>query len=326
MKITEIAKLAGVSTSAVSRYLNNGYLSEEKKTAIREVIEKTGYAPSKHAQIMRTKKSKIIGVVVPKISSESVGRVVAGISEVLTKKDYQMLLANTENNTEKEIQYLKFLDNNPVDGIIFVATILQKKHSDVLKKLKVPVVITGQRYGTYPSVYHDDYNAAKELTKQIIAKGRRYLGCISVTDADEAVGHNRTSGFKDAVREAGLKLGSHAIVESDFSMENGFEKMKDLLRENPKIDGVFCATDNIAVGAMLYLKEAGKQLPEDISIAGIGYTKLAKVVEPKLSTVHLHYKSSGIESAKILLEMLESNTQLSKQIQLGYEVINEESI
>lgn len=326
MNITEIAKMAGVSTSAVSRYLNNGYLSEEKKKAIREVIEKTGYRPSKQAQIMRTKKSKVIGVIVPKINSESVSRVVEGISEVLVKWDYQMILANTENNTDKEIEYLSLLNNNPVDGIIFLATKLQKKHHNILKKITVPIVITGQKYKTYPCVYHDDYNAAKELTKKIIEKGRRSIGCIRVTEEDEAAGRNRVLGFQDAMREAGLCLSPNAIKESDFSMKTGYETMRLLLADYPQIDGVFCATDNIAVGAMLYLKEAGKRLPEEVSLGSIGYTQLAKVVEPKLATVHLHYKTSGVESAKMLLDMIDGGNFTSKQIQLGYEIISEESI
>ncbi len=101
--IAEIAKLADVSRAAVSRYLNNGYISEEKKERIRKVIEQTGYRPSLQAQTLRTKKSKLIGVVLPKINSETISRIVAGISLVLSQEGFQILLANTENNVEKEI-------------------------------------------------------------------------------------------------------------------------------------------------------------------------------------------------------------------------------
>ena len=101
MTITEIAEMAGVSVSAVSRYLNDGYISEEKRRKIKAVIDKTGYKPSKQAQILRTKKSKVVGVILPKISSESIARVADGISSVLSEKGYQMLLASTENNPKK---------------------------------------------------------------------------------------------------------------------------------------------------------------------------------------------------------------------------------
>lgn len=106
MTIAEIAKLAGVSRAAVSRYLNNGYISEEKKQKIKKVIEQTGYRPSLQAQTLRTKKSKLIGIVLPKINSETISRIVAGISQVLSEKGFQILLANTENNVQKELEYL----------------------------------------------------------------------------------------------------------------------------------------------------------------------------------------------------------------------------
>ena len=175
MTITEIAKMAEVSVSAVSRYLNDGYVSEEKVQRIKAVIEKTGYRPSKQAQSMRTKKSKVIGVILPKISSESIARVAAGISEVLSESGYQMLLANTENNPKKEMEYLQLLNNNPVDGILFSASVFDKAHKEALRKLDVPVVIISQKFEDYACVYHDDYGAARAMIKQLLDSGKRRI-------------------------------------------------------------------------------------------------------------------------------------------------------
>ena len=98
MNINEIARLAGVSRATVSRYLNNGYVSEEKKAVIRRVIEETGYQPSSQAQMLRTKKTRLVGVILPKINSNTISREAAGISDILTKKGYQIVLANTNND------------------------------------------------------------------------------------------------------------------------------------------------------------------------------------------------------------------------------------
>ena len=111
MTIKEIAQLAGVSSAAVSRYLNGGYVSDEKKEQIRRVIEETGYQPSAQARILRTKKACLVGVVVPKINSESISRVTAGIEQVLSRRGYQMLLGSTDNDPVKEISYLKLFEN-----------------------------------------------------------------------------------------------------------------------------------------------------------------------------------------------------------------------
>ena len=128
MTIAEIAQRAGVSKAAVSRYLNNGYISSEKREAIRRVIEETGYIPSQQAQTLRTGKSRMIGVIVPRIDSEAVSRVVAGISRIFEEQGYRLLLANTENRMDKELEYLEVFRTGNVDGVLLVATILSPAH------------------------------------------------------------------------------------------------------------------------------------------------------------------------------------------------------
>lgn len=326
MTITEIAKMADVSVSAVSRYLNNGYVSEEKAKRIKAVIEKTGYRPSKQAQSMRTGKSKVVGVILPKISSESIARVADGISEVLSAAGYQMLLASTENNPKKEIEYLQLLNNNPVDGIIFSASVFDKVHKQALKKLDVPVVVVSQKFEEYACVYHDDYGAACAMTKQLIESGKYHIGHICVNQKDEAAGAQRTKAFFDTMKKYKVSVEPQMVMESSFAMDGGYEIMKQLLNKNPGMDGVFCATDSLAVGAMMYLKEIGKQIPQDIAVTGIGHNRMSRVVTPTLTTAHLHYRTSGVEAAKILVEMIEQEDVISKQLLLGYETIKAESV
>ena len=119
--INEIAKLSGVSRATVSRYLNDGYVSKEKRELISRVINETGYIPSQQARTLRTGKTKLVGVIIPKINSHSVSRMVAGITKVLGQNGYQVLLANTDNDEKVEVDYLNlFAERNKVDGIIDV--------------------------------------------------------------------------------------------------------------------------------------------------------------------------------------------------------------
>ena len=137
MNINEIAWLAGVSRTTVSRYLNNGYVSEEKKEKIRKVIEETGYQPSTQAQMLRTKKTKLVGVVLPKINSDTISREVAGISDVLAKRGYQIILANTNNDIEEELKSLSLFRDNQVDHGDFYCHHVYQKHKQMLKEYKV---------------------------------------------------------------------------------------------------------------------------------------------------------------------------------------------
>ena len=138
MNIKDIAEMAGVSRATVSRYLNNGYVSDEKKQKIRAIIEKTGYVPSTQAKMLRTKQTKLVGVIIPRLNSESVSRILEGIGSVLEDGGYHMLLANTDNHYEKELEYLKIFSNDRVDGVILLASALTRQHRELLSNMPVP--------------------------------------------------------------------------------------------------------------------------------------------------------------------------------------------
>lgn len=325
MTISEIAKLAGVSSAAVSRYFNKGYVSEEKKEAIKKVVEETGYRPSLQAQMLRTKRTKTIGVIVPKIDSNSVGRVVAGITSVLEETGYRLLLAVTEQSAEKELEYLALFDDKQVDGVILLATILSAALKKKLKQMSVPVVLAGQYLAGCNCVYHDDYHAMYDVTKLVLSKGCKYFCYIGVTNRDKAVGAERFQGFQDALATAGVPISEENAETGGFSIESGYEKMKELYKKHPDVDAVICATDKIAVGAMRYLKEQGKSIGKDVLLAGQGDSILAGNVSPTLTTIHYYYEDSGKKSAQMLLELIEEGKISIRELKLGYEMIEQES-
>lgn len=195
MTIKEIAALADVSPSAVSRYLNNGYISREKKERIRAIIEQTGYSPSMHAQTLRTRKTMIIGVVVPKINSESVSQIISGINQSLADHGYQMLLADAENDPVKELEYLNLFKNNPVDGIILLGTSITGKHRAFMRSNTIPMIVIGQQTDLVSCIYHDDILAAYTLTEKMILSGKKRFAYLGAAPEDPACGVNRKHGF-----------------------------------------------------------------------------------------------------------------------------------
>ncbi|RKI39238.1 LacI family transcriptional regulator [bacterium D16-51] len=325
MTISEIAKLAGVSNAAVSRYLNNGYVSEEKRRAIKKVVEETGYRPSLQAQTLRTKRTKMIGVIVPQIDSSSVGRMVAGITSVLEENGYRLLLAVSEQNSQKELEYLILLNEKQVDGVILFATVLSVALKKKIKQLSVPVVLTGQHLSGCNCVYHDDYHAMYDVTKLVLSKGCRNFCYIGVTNCDRAVGAERFRGFQDALAAAGMLVSEESAETGKFTVDSGYEKMKKLYKKYPNVDAVICATDEIAVGAMQYLKQQGKKIGMDVLLTGQGDSVLAANVSPSLTTIHYYYEECGSKSAQMILELLEKGTIAVQEIKLGYELVEHES-
>lgn len=132
-------------------------------------------------------KTSLIGVILPKINSDTISREVTGISDILTRRGYQLILANTNNDVEEELKYLSLFKERQVDGVVFIATMFTRKHKQMLKDYKVPIVILGQHLDGYPCIYQDDHKAAFQVTEKLAEKGKKFA-YIGVTDKDEAVG------------------------------------------------------------------------------------------------------------------------------------------
>ena len=318
MNIIEIAKLAGVSKSTVSRYLNNGYVSEKSRIKIQKVVESTGYKPDRYATALRTKTTNLIGVIVPKISTETAGRVVEGISNEVSKYGYDVLIANTNLSIDKEIEYLNIFKNNQVDGIIFMATKLTEKHLRVMSSIEFPIVVVAQKTENFHCVYHDDYNASKDMVKLLLKKGHREIAFIGVTEEDISVGFERKRGYMDALKEYGVVYKEEFLKKGDFSINSGYKLAAELMNQSEKPKAIFAVSDNIAVGAMQSLTDMGYKVPDDISICSIGDSKISRVVTPKLTTAHYFYKTSGEKSAQIMMDLLNKNVSSLKKIKLGY--------
>ena len=290
MTINTIAKMAGVSPATVSRYLNQGYVSEEKKERIRNVIEQTGYSPSPSAQMLRTGKNHLVGVIVPRINSEPVAEMVEGITRIMAQAGYQILLANTSNN---------------VDGVIFMGTLMSKRHLTVMRSYQKPIVLLAQQEEIIPSVYFDDYQSAYLATEILLKRDCREIAYIGVTLKDRAVGRNRRIGFTDALAQYQIQPDERRMVETQFDMEDGYEAARILMERNVPFDGIFCATAELAFGAMSYLRQQNVLVPEQVKVSAVGNNRLATLYDPPLTTVSLSHRTGGSEAAAMLLDLIQ---------------------
>lgn len=324
MTIADIAQLAGVSKSCVSRFFNHGYVSAEKRERIRAVVEQTGYTPGRSA-LGRGGRRRMVGVVLPQIASESMSRMVAGISRVLSREGIQMLLANTENSVERELACLRSFQKRKMDGLLLIATVLTDAHWELLHQMRVPVVVIGQCVDEYSCVYHNDYDAAKAMTQLMIHRGSRNIGAILANRGDYAAGEERRNGYLDALLLKGLSTDRRRVAYADLSYEAGYNAAKRLLKQAPGLDGLFCAADTIAIGAVQYLKGIGRRIPEDIRVTGIGHSNVSELIEPQLTTVHFFYMTTGVRGAELLVEIIKTGVDMKRKLKLDYKIVEQES-
>ena len=318
VKMKDVAELAGVSSAAVSRYLNGGYISADKAQRIKQAIELTGYVRSSQARALRTGSTKLIGVIVPKINSESVSRITAGIGQVLGRRGYQMLLANTDNAADRELEYLDLFQNHPVDGIVLVATMITDEHRRAIDSCRVPIVLIGQHVEGAACVYHDDYEAAFELGHALAGRVDGKIAYIGVTEED------RAAGFEAGLRAAGNPLDAALIRLGSFTLDSGYGAARELLSVAPDVSFIACATDTMAAGALRAIDEVRGVGEGMHRVSGFGDNAFLRALTGGIPTVHYGYLTSGVEATNMLLNTLDGVEGESglKTLKLGHQLMN----
>lgn len=320
----EVAELAGVSSAAVSRYLNDGYVSSEKAERIKQAIEQTGYVRSNQARALRTGSTKLIGVIVPKINSESVSRITAGISQVLERRGYQMLLANTDNVAERELEYLDLFQNHPVDGIVLVATMISDAHRRAIDACRVPIVLIGQNVEGVACVYHDDYEAAYELGRALAGRVAGKIGYVGVTEDDRAAGYDRRRGLQTGLVAAGVELDPVLIRFGNFTLDSGYSAARELLEAEPELGFIACATDTMAAGALRAIDEVRGAGEGAHRVSGFGDNAFLRALTGGIPTVHYGYLTSGLEATSMLLDAVDGTEgeRGMRAVKLGHQLMS----
>ncbi len=328
--IKEVAKLAGVSKSTVSRVINNSkHVSDEVRKKVQEVIEETGYIPNSLAKNLKRNKTDTIGVVLPKINTSTFSSAIEGISNIMYPNGYNLLLTNTRLNIKDEITYLKLLKEKRVRGILFFATQITDEHLQVLNKIDIPVVIIGQDTSSIldlPCVIQDDFNSTKSIVDHLVEYGHQKIAYIGIKEDDVAVGQLRKRGYLEVLKKNDLEIKQDYIYKGDFSIKSGYQGMEEILKKVEELPtAVFAATDRLALGAikLLYDKEYG--VPEDISIVGIGNADISSWTVPEITTVHYDHLRTGERASEILLNYINGKEDRKKEV-MDYHIVRRDSV
>lgn len=304
--IIDIATLAGVSKSTVSRVLNNtGYVSEKSRQKVVAVVEETGFMMNEAAKTLKTQRQDTIAVIIPRIESQSVSQMVQGMNEALAATPTNIVLGITNLDREKELYYLAYFSQQAVQGIIFMARDITPQHEIIIANSHVPIVVLAQKTTVTTSVAFDEIGGAKAVTRALLSKCQ-HLGYIGVSTDDYAIGIERLAGVQAVAKESNREL---LFELGGFTSHDGYEATQRLLQRNPNLDGIIAATDSIALGVIDYLQEQNIEIGAEIAVAGFGDSEFAKLIRPKLASVHYPYVEAG-RSAVANVLMVQQPTQI----------------
>ncbi|MGM7724030.1 LacI family DNA-binding transcriptional regulator [Metabacillus sp. Hm71] len=322
MTIAEIAKLAGVAKSTVSRYLNGGSVGETTKLKIERVIKETGYIPNTFARSLKAKKTNIIGTIVPRLNSYATSQTLIGIDEELRYQNYQLLISNTSQSLEREIESIYSLANQKIAGIILLATQITDDHLEAFQKIDVPVLLVGQQHEQCYSLIHNDEEAGFEIGRYVLNQGHRKIAYLGVTEKDIAVGVKRKLGFQKAVQE--VKDCQVNYFETSFNLKAAITMFPEILATyQPSI--FVCATDNIALGVLKAAQMEGLHIPEDLSITGFGGYEITEIIHPGITTAKFYYQEAGVLAAKKLIKLVNGD-EIEKVTVSNFDIILRNSV
>ncbi|MGB2079029.1 MAG: LacI family DNA-binding transcriptional regulator [Vibrio sp.] len=323
----DVAQMAGVSKSTVSRVINNEYgVKESTKIKVQQAIKECGYLVNQVAKDLKSQKTNLIGVIVPTMASNATSMGVDGLTRVFEVAGKHVLLANTQHKYHKEIEYIQLFNQKRVEGIILYATHLDKELTDAIADSSAPVILVGQdgSFHNIPSIIHDDERVGFYAGKKLIQSGAKHIGFIGVTSKDIAVDSMRYAGLSQALCHQGFgepKFHSRG----DFSIESGYQQMLHILETNPDVDGVFCATDKIAIGAIQAITQQGKQAGKGIKVIGVGNDEMANVIQPSLTTFAYAFDIAGETAASVMLDLISQKPQAMVKMVLGFEEVNRQT-
>lgn len=327
--IKDVAKLAGVSISTVSRVINDSKpVTDEVKQRVLDVIKETGYVPNPLARSLVTKKSKLIGVIVPEVSDSFVNEILNGIEAVSKMYDYDILLVNTYSDKEQELESIKLLKTKQVEGIVMLSWILDEDHVNAMKESRIPAVYiskTARNYDIY-TVSTSNEDATYDMTEYLIKNGHEDIAFIMTSKEETILERERRTGYERALKDNNIKIDEKLIKYGLTDYEGGYNSMKELIEDKIIPSAVFVTGDEAAVGAINAIFDAGYSVPEDISVAGFNDTKLAKIYRPKLTTVFQPLFDMGAVSIRALIKIINGDAVEEKKIELPYQIMERESV
>lgn len=313
MTIKDIARLCGVSISTVSRVLNNRPdVSEENRRRVLAVIESSNYIPNNSARDLVKTKSDAIGLVVRGVSNPFYTHIIRAIEEKIDAAGYTMVMQQI-GTCDDEVKCGAMMERDKrLQGIIFLGG--RSDYSpDELKTLNVPFVCCSyaNHYGTleensYSSVSIADEAEAYRAVKTLQDAGHRRIAALISRPDDHAISQLRYQGYCKALRESGVEVDEELVIcAGTFDIHDAYRATAEKLAAGCDFTAIFSIADNMAIGAMRALREAGKRVPEDCSVIAIDGLEVSEYIDPPLSTLCQPMEEMGRRSVEILLELIE---------------------
>lgn len=319
--IYDVAREANVSMATVSRVVNaNQNVKPATRKKVLKVIEELGYRPNAVARGLASKKTTTVGVIIPDISNSLYAELARGIEDIATMYRYNIILSNSDQNENKELQLLETMLGKQVDGIVLMSDVISTELLNEMKRSPTPIVLAGSidESATIASVNIDYYGAAYEAVQKFIDNGHQKIAFVSGPFTSMINKEYKLKAYKEALTDAGIAYDENLVVECNNSYDEGITAVETLAPFEPT--AYFVSNDEMSVGVIHGLEEQGKTIPQDVEIISYENSKLARMARPMLTSVAFPLYDIGAVSMRLLTKYMNNEEIEDKQVILPYRI------
>ncbi len=322
--LKDVAKKAGVSIATVSCALNDSdKVKGDTKEKILRAAKELNYTPNKMARSLKKRKTETIGLFLSDLGGPFYSELIRGVQDTVMMNGYDMIVCSTYGG-EKSTGY-SFLKERGVDGAIILSSDITNEMLRAVSKSDLPLVLLDREF-TLDNIHNvliNNRKGAYEVTKHLIEQGYKKIGCV-MGPVDSYDGNERYKGYTDAMKEAGMTIETGLSVRGGFTEEGGYQATRIMIASHD-VDAVFCANDEMAIGAIKAIEEKGWSVPKNIAVAGFDDIVLASYIRPSLTTVSHPKFEWGAAAAQLLFQSLNDENINGGTIMFPTELVHRES-
>ena len=326
--IREVAEKAHVSVTTVSHVVNQTrFVAPETETRVRQAMADLNYRPNTLARSLRRGETKTIGLILPDSANPFFAESARLLEEFAFQQSYSLILCNSNGDLEKERLYTEVLFNKQVDGIIFMAAGDDTQSLQELIDRQLPVVVVDRilDHLDVDAVITDNLQSGHMAARYLIENGHSRISIIR-GPSNVNPSAQRVTGFRQAMKEAGLVVDAEFEACGDFHPESGYRAAMSMLRLSPPPTAIFACNDLMAIGALKAVREAGLSVPEDISLVGHDNIEMASYIQPALTTISQPVEELAATAIKLLLERIEQPGLAPRRIVLPNRLVVRQSV
>lgn len=324
--IYDVAREANVSMATVSRVVNaNQNVKPATRKKVLKVIEELGYRPNAVARGLASKKTTTVGVIIPDISNSMYAELARGIEDIATMYRYNIILSNSDQNQNKELQLLETMLGKQVDGIVFMSDVISTELLHEMERSPTPIVLAGSidESAAIASVNIDYYGAAYEAVKKFIDNGHKKIAFVSGPLTSMINKEYKLKAYREALADAGIDYDDNLVVECNNSYDEGIESVQTLAPFEPT--AYFVSNDEMSIGVIHGLEEQGKKIPVDAEVISYENSKLARMARPMLTSVAFPLYDIGAVSMRLLTKYMNNEEIEENQVILPYRIEERQS-